>query len=63
MLEKITRNWWMFAVRGTIAIIFGVVALIRPGQTLQALVLVFGAFALVDGVFATAAGIASATIL
>ena len=28
MLEKMTRNWWMFAVRGLIAIVFGVVALI-----------------------------------
>lgn len=60
MLEKMTRNWWTFALRGLIAIIFGVVALIRPGQALQALVLVFGAFALVDGVLAAAAGISSA---
>jgi uncharacterized membrane protein HdeD (DUF308 family) len=59
MLEKITHNWWMFAVRGVVAVIFGVVALMRPGQTLQALVLVFGAFALVDGIFAMVAGIAS----
>ena len=59
MLEKISRNWWMFAVRGVVAIIFGVVALIWPGQALQALVLVFGAYALVDGIFAVFAGIAS----
>ena len=59
MLEKFTRNWWMFAVRGVVAVIFGVVALIWPGQTLQALVLVFGAYALVDGIFAMFAGIAS----
>jgi uncharacterized membrane protein HdeD (DUF308 family) len=59
MLEKISRNWWMFAVRGVVAVIFGVVALIWPGQALQALVLAFGAFALVDGIFAIFAGIAS----
>jgi uncharacterized membrane protein HdeD (DUF308 family) len=59
MLEKFTHNWWMFAVRGVLAIIFGGVALIWPGQTLQALVLVFGAFALVDGIFAVIAGIAA----
>jgi uncharacterized membrane protein HdeD (DUF308 family) len=59
MLEKITQNWWMFAVRGVVAVIFGIVALIWPGQTLQALVLVFGAFALVDGIFAVIAGIAA----
>ena len=59
MLEKISRNWWMYAVRGVVAIIFGVVALIWPGQALQALVLVFGAYALVDGIFAVIAGIAA----
>ena len=59
MLEKFTQNWWMFAVRGVAAVIFGVLALIWPGQTLQALVLVFGAFALVDGIFAVIAGIAA----
>ena len=59
MLEKITNNWWMYAVRGLVAIIFGILALTQPEQALQALVLVFGAFALVDGTFAVFAGIAS----
>jgi uncharacterized membrane protein HdeD (DUF308 family) len=59
MLEKISRNWWMFAVRGVVAVIFGGLALIWPGQTLQALVLLFGAYALVDGIFAVIAGIAA----
>jgi uncharacterized membrane protein HdeD (DUF308 family) len=59
MLEKIARNWWLFALRGVVAVIFGVVALIRPEQMLQALVLVFGAYALVDGIFTVIAGIAS----
>src|SRR5512139_1896140 len=59
MLEKISRNWWLYAVRGVVAIIFGVVAFTRPEQALQALVLVFGAYALVDGIFAIVAGIAA----
>jgi uncharacterized membrane protein HdeD (DUF308 family) len=59
MLEKISRNWWMFALRGVAAIIFGVVAFAQPGQALQALVLVFGAYALADGIFAMSAGIAA----
>jgi uncharacterized membrane protein HdeD (DUF308 family) len=59
MFTQLFRNWWMFAVRGVAAVIFGVLALIWPGQTLQALVLVFGAFALVDGLFAAIVGIAS----
>ena len=59
MLEKFTRTWWMFAVRGVLAIFFGIVALTRPQQMIQALVLVFGAFALMDGIFTVIAGIAS----
>jgi len=59
MLEKFTQNWWMYAVRGLVAIIFGILAFTRPEQALQALVLVFGAFALVDGIFAIVAGIAT----
>lgn len=59
MLERFSRNWWMYAVRGVVAIILGVVAFARPEQALQALVLVFGAFALVDGSLAMVAGIAS----
>ncbi len=60
MLEKITQNWWMYALRGLVAVIFGIVALTWPGQTLQALVLVFGAFALVDGTINVFAGLSSA---
>jgi uncharacterized membrane protein HdeD (DUF308 family) len=59
MLEKISRNWWMFALRGVAAIIFGVVAFAQPGQALQALVLLFGAYAFVDGIFAMFAGLAA----
>ncbi len=59
MLEKFTHNWWLYAVRGVIAVIFGIVALTRPEQTLQALVLVFGAFALVDGMLTLFVGIVS----
>jgi uncharacterized membrane protein HdeD (DUF308 family) len=54
MLE-LSRTWWMLAVRGVAAVIFGLLALIWPQITLLALVLVFGAYALVDGVFSLVA--------
>ena len=59
MIENISRNWWLYVVRGIAAVIFGVLALIWPGQALEVLVLVFGAYALVDGIFAVIAGIAA----
>ena len=52
MLEILTRNWWVLAVRGALAVLFGLLALIWPGITVLALVLLFGAYALVDGVMA-----------
>lgn len=59
MLTQLFRNWWMLALRGMLAIVFGLLALIWPDTTKLALVLLFGAFALVDGIFAVAVGIAS----
>ena len=44
-------HWWALAIRGGIAILFGLAALLRPGIALEALILLFGAYALVDGVF------------
>jgi uncharacterized membrane protein HdeD (DUF308 family) len=44
-------HWWALALRGAIAILFGLAALLRPGIALEALILLFGAYALVDGVF------------
>ena len=48
----LARNWWMFLLRGILALVFGVVALFFPQAAFLSLVLVFGAFALVDGIFA-----------
>ena len=45
-------HWWALALRGALAILFGLAALLRPGIALEALILLFGAYALVDGVFA-----------
>jgi uncharacterized membrane protein HdeD (DUF308 family) len=51
MLETLSRHWWAVALRGVAATVFGVLALVWPGITVFALVIVFGAYALVDGAF------------
>jgi uncharacterized membrane protein HdeD (DUF308 family) len=55
MLDYFSRYWWAVALRGALAVAFGVVALLWPDITLHALVLLFGFYALVDGLLALAA--------
>ncbi|QRN81432.1 MAG: HdeD family acid-resistance protein [Nocardiopsis sp. BM-2018] len=50
ILGDLSQSWWVLVVRGAAAVIFGVVALAWPGESLLALMIVFGAFALVDGI-------------
>jgi uncharacterized membrane protein HdeD (DUF308 family) len=57
MLDHLARHWWMLALRGVLAIIFGIVALLWPGITLLVLAIVFGAYAFVDGLFAAVAAV------
>jgi uncharacterized membrane protein HdeD (DUF308 family) len=53
----LARNWWLFLLRGIAALIFGILSLLWPGLSLLTLILFFGAYALVDGVFALSAAI------
>jgi len=52
MVHALARNWWALVLRGLFAVLFGIAAFALPGITLGALVLLYGAFALVDGIFA-----------
>ena len=46
----LSQYWWMTLLRGLIAILFGVLLFVMPGVSLLTLTLLFGAFALVDGI-------------
>jgi uncharacterized membrane protein HdeD (DUF308 family) len=50
-------RWWTFAVQGIAAILFGLLTFLWPGITLTALVLLFGAYALIDGVLSVVAAV------
>jgi uncharacterized membrane protein HdeD (DUF308 family) len=50
-LEGLTKSWGWIAFRGIAAILFGILTFFMPGITLAVLVIWFGAFALVDGIF------------
>jgi uncharacterized membrane protein HdeD (DUF308 family) len=61
LLEALTRNWWMLALRGVAAILFGIIAFARPGITLAALVVLFGVYALLDGILSLVAAVTRRT--
>lgn len=50
MLCTLTRNWWLFILRGVLALIIAALAFLMPAESLLALTLVFGTFSFADGV-------------
>lgn len=62
-LASLVHNWWMMAIRGVLAIAFGVAILVWPTRTLSIVVLLFGVYAVVDGVWTIGAGAHASTRL
>jgi uncharacterized membrane protein HdeD (DUF308 family) len=56
-LHALAKRWWLILLRGVVAILFGILAFAWPGLTLLTLVLLYGAFALADGVIALATAV------
>ncbi len=54
MTETLARNWGFVALRGLVAIAFGVLAIVFPGETVRVLLTLFAIFAIVDGIIAIA---------
>src|SRR2546423_12136086 len=51
LIETVKRHWWVPVLRGIAAIIFGVIAFTHPVMAAATLVLFFGAWVLIDGIF------------
>jgi uncharacterized membrane protein HdeD (DUF308 family) len=60
MTVVLVRNWWALALRGGLAVLFGVAAFVIRGLTLAFLIALFGAYALIDEVLAIVAGVRAA---
>jgi uncharacterized membrane protein HdeD (DUF308 family) len=60
MSAQLAANWWLIALRGVLAILFGVLTFVLPGVALATFIILFSAYMLVDGVFAIIAGVRAA---
>jgi len=56
-VRDLADHWWIVLLRGVLAILFGVLAFAWPGLTVALLVLIWGAYALIDGLFELVVGI------
>jgi uncharacterized membrane protein HdeD (DUF308 family) len=59
MSLSLAQNWWALALRGLAAVIFGLLLFVWPFISLAVLVLLFGAYAMADGLFSI---VATATV-
>jgi uncharacterized membrane protein HdeD (DUF308 family) len=55
VLNALSQNWWATVLRGLLAIGVGILAWYRPDIFWASIVLVFGVYAIIDGVFAIVA--------
>jgi len=60
MLNALAKCWWLVLLRGIAGIVFGILAFAWPGLTLAVLILLYGAYALVDGIIALIAAFTGA---
>ena len=57
MVRTLSQNWWLVVLRGVLAILFGIAAFLWPGITLLTLIVMFGVYAIFDGLIAIWTGL------
>lgn len=57
MVRSLSQNWWLVVLRGVLAILFGISAFLWPGITWLTLIILFGVYAIVDGLIAIWTGL------
>ena len=60
MIDVLAKNWWAIGIRGALGILFGLIAIFLPGATMLSLVLVFAAYAFLDGVLGIVSAVRAA---
>jgi uncharacterized membrane protein HdeD (DUF308 family) len=57
LTDALSKNWWILLLRGFISVVFGVATFIWPSITLFALTILWGVYALSDGLVSLGAGL------
>jgi uncharacterized membrane protein HdeD (DUF308 family) len=60
MSARLAENWWALALRGALAVVFGILTFLMPGVTLTTLLILFAAYLFADGVMAIVAAVRAA---
>ena len=55
--SSLESNWWTFALRGILSILFGGIAIYMPVNTVLTMTIIFGSYAIVDGTFSLVSGL------
>ena len=59
-LDPLTKNWWLMAIRGVLAILLGITMLVWRTPTFEAIIVPFATYALLDGIVAIASAFRAA---
>jgi uncharacterized membrane protein HdeD (DUF308 family) len=57
MIAQLSSHWWLFLIRGILALVLGILIPLFPGAAILTLAILFGAYALVDGLVAIVAAV------